>query len=385
MARNDDKLRQLPQALRPAVTRWFERLAGEYDTKSIAAEVESDLVRVLAVSEFAGNTLLHEWDALGDRLADLDSAPSVAALEKFADEIAASDANLDEIRSRLRRFRHSYMLQVLWREVTGSAELAETLEALSQLADNLLDAAARYATTQLEKRFGRFVDASGETVPFVILGMGKLGGTELNFSSDIDLIFLFPRDGESAGPKVLSGQQYFTRLSQSIVALLDEVTADGFVFRIDTRLRPFGDSGPPVISFAALESYLLQHGRNWERYAYIKARIVGHRPERDVEDDLFQNLISPFVYRRYLDYGVFESLREMHALIAGEVKRRELADNIKLGPGGIREIEFIAQCFQLIRGGKERGRRPAANLAHTRAGLLPIGPDKLDVRPARTH
>jgi len=351
MARNDDKLRQLPQVLRPAVARWFERLDSEHDAKPVAENVESDLVRVLAVSEFAGNTLLREWDTLGDRLVEFGTPTSVAVLEQFADEIAASDADFDEIRSRLRRFRHRYMLQVLWREVTGSAELTETLEALSLLADHLLDAATRYATRQLEERFGRFVDASSEVVPFVILGMGKLGGTELNFSSDVDLIFLFSRDGESTGPKVLSGQQYFTRLSQSVVALLDEVTADGFVFRIDTRLRPFGDSGPPVISFAALESYLLQHGRDWERYAYIKARIVGPRPDRDVEADLFQDLILPFVYRRYLDYGVFESLREMHALIAEEVKRRELADNIKLGPGGIREIEFIVQSLQLVRGG----------------------------------
>jgi len=221
MARNEDKLRQLPQALRPAVSRWFERLASEHGARSVAEGVESDLVRVLAVSEFACNTLLREWDTLGSRLAEFHSAPGVAMLEQFADEIAASDAGSDEIRSRLRRFRHSYMLQVLWREVAGSAELAETLEALSLLADHLLDASIRYATRQLERRFGRLVDASGEAVPFIVLGMGKLGGMELNFSSDVDLIFLFPRDGESTGPKVLSGQQYFTRLSQSVVALLD--------------------------------------------------------------------------------------------------------------------------------------------------------------------
>jgi len=351
MATNDDKLQQLPPELRPAVARWFDRLATEHGVQNVAGEAEAKLVPVLAVSEFAGNTLLRDWDVLGNRFADFETAPDPAELRRFANEIAASEADLEEVKSRLRRFRHRYMLHVLWREVAGSAELAETLEALSRLADHLLDAAVRYATRQLEKRFGQFVDASGEAVPLVILGMGKLGGRELNFSSDVDLVLLFPIDGESTGPKVLSGQQYFTRLSQSIVALLDEVTADGFVFRIDTRLRPFGDSGPPVISFAALESYLLQHGRNWERYAYIKARIVGPRPAADIEADLFQNLISPFVYRRYLDFGVFESLREMYTLIAAEVRRRELADNIKLGPGGIREIEFIVQSLQLVRGG----------------------------------
>jgi glutamate-ammonia-ligase adenylyltransferase len=190
--------------------------------------------------------------------------------------------------------------------------------------------------------------------------MGKLGGRELNFSSDIDLIFLYPEGGDSDGQKCLSAQEYFTRVSRQVVALLDEVTADGFAFRIDTRLRPFGDSGPPVTSFAALESYLLQHGREWERYAYIKARIVGPSVPKPVADELMHDLITPFVYRRYLDYGVFESLRDMHGMIKAEVKKREMADNIKLGPGGIREIEFIVQSLQLVRGGsrlelQERG------------------------------
>jgi glutamate-ammonia-ligase adenylyltransferase len=264
---------------------------------------------------------------------------------------------MDEIKSRLRRFRHRYLLHVLWREVAGKAALAETLEALSALADQLLAAAGRYAERQLESRYGRFRNHEGSVMPLVVLAMGKLGGGELNFSSDIDIVFLYPADGESDGPRALGGQQYFTRLSQTIVTLLDERTADGFVFRVDTRLRPFGDSGPPVTSFAALESYLLQHGRDWERYAYIKARIVGQPPPAAVASDLYDNLIVPFVYRRYLDYGVFESLREMYALIAAEVKRRDLADNVKLGPGGIREIEFIVQSMQLVRGGNNEALR----------------------------
>ena len=266
----------------------------------------------------------------------------------------------DAAKSRLRRYRNRYLVQVLCCETEGSATLSETLGALSLLADNLLGAATGYAQVQLAERFGQLRDGAGVPVSFVILGMGKLGGGELNFSSDIDLVFLFAEDGESDGPRKLAGQQYFTRLSQIVVALLDEITADGFVFRIDTRLRPFGDSGPPVISFAALEAYLLQHGRDWERYAYVKARVVGLRPPDTVAAELFGNLISPFVYRRYLDYGVFESLREMHAMIAAEVKRRDLADNVKLGPGGIREIEFIVQSLQLVRGGNRRELRQAS-------------------------
>jgi glutamate-ammonia-ligase adenylyltransferase len=338
MALDEHRLGELPEALRPAVTRWFDRLEEAHGTIDLAAGVEDQLLRVVAVSEFASNAMLRDWAYWQDRLEQLASPPDRDALKKFADDLATSEAGLNEVKSQLRRFRNRYMVHVLWREVAGTAELTETLGMLSALADQLLCAAARYTEKQIEDRYGRFRDREGEIVPLVVLAMGKLGGGELNFSSDIDIVFLYPADGESDGPRTLSGQQYFTRLSQSIVALLDERTADGFVFRVDTRLRPFGDSGPPVTSFAALESYLLQHGRDWERYAYIKARIVGQLPPPAVANDLFDNLIVPFVYRRYLDYGVFESLREMYALIAAEVKRRDLADNVKLGPGGIREI-----------------------------------------------
>ncbi len=351
MAIDRQKLGELPEALRPGVARWFDRLEDTHGRVGLAADVENHLLRIVAVSEFAGNALLRDWEYWQSRLQRLSSPPDLLELRTFADDLAASEAGIDEVKSLLRRFRQRFMLHVLWREVAGTAELAETLGALSALADQLLAAAGGYAERQLEKRFGRFRDREGAITPLVVLAMGKLGGGELNFSSDIDIVFLYPADGESDGPRKLSGQQYFTRLSQSIVALLDEYTADGFVFRVDTRLRPFGDSGPPVTSFAALESYLLQHGRDWERYAYIKARIVGQPPPRVVADDLFNSLIVPFVYRRYLDYGVFESLREMYALIAAEVKRRDLADNVKLGPGGIREIEFIVQSMQLVRGG----------------------------------
>ena len=225
------------------------------------------------------------------------------------------------------------------------------------------------------------LSGTGEPVPLVILGMGKLGGHELNFSSDIDVIFLYPQDGETDGPRRLSAPEYFARLSQGIVRLLDEVTSDGFVFRVDTRLRPFGDSGPPVTSFAALESYLLQHGRGWERYAYVKARIVGPPPPPAVAGELVDELIRPFVYRGYLDYGIFESLREMHALIAAEVTRRELKDNVKLGPGGIREIEFIVQSLQLVRGGG-RPELTVRNLQKAVPAL--VGRGGLDADDART-
>lgn len=342
----------LPAPLQAPTTRWFDRLC-ESHAEPAAADLP-DLARVVACSEFAANELLRDWAAVGDKLATLHRPHDRDALAHFADNFGKSDVSLAEAKSGLRRERNRRLTHILWRDIVGDASVPETLEALSDVADQLLRAASEYAVRQIPERFGQLRDDNGTLVPIVVIGMGKLGGHELNFSSDIDIIFAYPRDGVSDGPKQLHAQQYFDRLSRNVIALLDEVTADGFVFRTDTRLRPFGDSGPPVVSFAALETYLLQHGREWERYAYVKARIVGARPAADVQQDLFENLILPFVYRRYLDYGVFEALREMHAMISTEVKQRELAQNIKLGPGGIREIEFIVQSLQLVRGGRRQ-------------------------------
>jgi glutamate-ammonia-ligase adenylyltransferase len=183
------------------------------------------------------------------------------------------------------------------------------------------------------------------------VGMGKLGGCELNYSSDIDLVFLFPAYGDTDHAAPVSHDEFYIRLGQALVRLLAAPTVDGFVFRVDMRLRPFGDSGPLACGFSAFEDYLAQHGRDWERYAWVKAR-----PITGVEAyaELYRDAVRPFVFRRYLDFGVFESLREMKALIEKQVSRREMADHVKLGPGGIREVEFIVQAFQLIRGGQDR-------------------------------
>jgi glutamate-ammonia-ligase adenylyltransferase len=341
----------LPEELRASTSRKFERFATQSDNCPIPDDMIATLVRLCGCSDFAGNTFLKEWQWLFEQRASLQEPPDKNALVAFADRIAQSSESLDNIKSELRRFRNRYYLHVLWREYSASATLNESLLAISDLADQLLRAAAGYAQQSLQERFGQVRDEDGAPVSIVILGMGKLGGRELNFSSDVDLIFLHSGGIESDGSRALSAHEYFTRVSRVIVALLEEPTEDGFAFRVDTRLRPFGESGPPVTSFAALESYLVQHGRGWERYAYVKARAVGPQPPAEVLQDLYGNLITPFVYRRYLDYGVFESLREMRALIAAEVKRRDLADNVKLGPGGIREIEFIVQSLQLVRGG----------------------------------
>ncbi|NNF40821.1 MAG: bifunctional [glutamate--ammonia ligase]-adenylyl-L-tyrosine phosphorylase/[glutamate--ammonia-ligase] adenylyltransferase [Woeseiaceae bacterium] len=346
-----DSTNALPLALQRPVEQWFERLGEQEDLTALPSACVDALVRVIACSEFAGAVVLGNWRWFVDNVESF--AATAGSSSGMPDLLLAESADADEIKAALRRTRNRTLLRILWRDLNRAADLDETLASLSALAEAMLEKASRAAAHLLDARYGRVRDSNGNTVPLVILGMGKLGGRELNFSSDIDLIFLYSEDGETDGARRISAQEYFGRLSRRVIALIDEVTADGFVFRIDTRLRPFGDSGPPVTSFAALESYLLQHGRDWERYAYVKARVVGPDPGREIKSALYGELIQPFVYRRYLDYGVFDSLREMHGMISQEVKRRELDQNVKLGPGGIREAEFVVQSFQLVRGGSE--------------------------------
>jgi glutamate-ammonia-ligase adenylyltransferase len=253
--------------------------------------------------------------------------------------------------SALRRWRHAEQVRIAWRDLAGWASLAETLGDLSAAADGALRSAHDFALATLAARHGAPLDAAQQVQPLLIVAMGKLGGQELNFSSDIDLVFLYATHGETTGARPLAHEEFYTRLGQMLIRTVDAATPDGRAWRVDMRLRPFGASGPLAASVSAFEDYLESHGRDWERYAWVKARAV---TGIDTYEQVFRNAVQPFVYRRYLDFGVFESLREMKALISREVERRELNDNIKLGYGGIREIEFIVQSMQLVRGGSER-------------------------------
>jgi len=250
----------------------------------------------------------------------------------------------------LRQFRRIQMVRIIWRDLAGTAPLSETLEDLSALADICVDQALRLLYDWAIAKHGTPVDEEGNQQRMVVLGMGKLGARELNLSSDIDLIFAYPRSGEVKGGRYLSNEQFFTRLGQQLIKAIGTQTVDGFVFRVDARLRPFGDSGPLAMSFDAIEEYYHSQAREWERYAMIKARVVSGGAEAREE---LSAMLRPFVYRRYLDYGAIESLRDMKRMISGEMHKRGMDANIKLGPGGIREIEFIGQAFQLIRGGRD--------------------------------
>jgi glutamate-ammonia-ligase adenylyltransferase len=306
--------------------------------------------RVLAASEFVLDALVRDRELMPALLARVDQRLAGAPLALPA-ALSGSGASEREFMAALRRWRRAEFTRIAWRDLAGWAELDETLSALSRAADIALRAGHDFALRALEARHGRPRSARGEPQRLIIVAMGKLGGEELNFSSDIDLVMLYGEAGETDGPRRLDNQQFFTRLAQALIQLLEQRTEDGFAFRVDLRLRPFGHSGPVVSSAAALEDYLQVHGRDWERYAWVKARAV---TEAETYARLQRELIGPFVFRRYLDYGIFESLRDMKGRIEREVARRELADNIKLGDGGIREIEFITQSFQLIRGGQDR-------------------------------
>lgn len=260
------------------------------------------------------------------------------------------DASDAEAFAMLRRYRNASLCQILAADILQLQPVSSSLLQVSALADCLINSAYHWAYRQLSALHGTPLDSSGQPMPLLILGMGKLGGKELNFSSDIDLIFTYPAHGEtSGGRRNLENQQFFTKLGQKLIAALHQVTADGFCYRVDMRLRPFGDSGPLVLSFAALEDYYQEQGREWERYAMLKARVLN--PDARFTPELTA-LLKPFIYRRYIDYSAIESLRRMKQLIEQENRRRNRRDNIKLGAGGIREVEFIVQTLQLIRGGR---------------------------------
>lgn len=318
------------------------------------AEVRESLPLVFAGSDFVAQLCARDERLLADLLGSGDLRRKLEPSE-FATRAPALGADPPlpeaEVLSALRRWRRYEMVRIAWRDLAGWADLTETLSDLSAFADAAIELAVQHARRGLVPIYGEPRSAEGVVQPLVVLAMGKLGGGELNFSSDVDLVFLFPEHGETDGPRVIANEEFFTRLGQAVIRLLEAPTYEGSVLRVDMRLRPFGDSGPLVASFASFEDYLPRHGRDWERYAYVKARAV---TGRESYADLYASAVRPFVYRRYLDYGVFESLREMKVLIEREVQRRELAEHIKLGPGGIREIEFVVQAVQVIRGGQDR-------------------------------
>ncbi len=312
-----------------------------------------------AISVLAGSDYVTQWgNRNSDRAEALLASGDISTLydaDGYQHRLQATLKNVaDEtaLQQKLRYFRQREMVRIIWRDLAGWADLAETVRDLSAMADACVQQSLDILHQWQSESLGTPCNADGEEQQLVVLGMGKLGAGELNLSSDIDLIFTYPEDGETqGGRKSLSNSEFFTRLGRKLIQSLDNVTVDGFVFRVDMRLRPFGESGALAASFDAMEDYYQTQGREWERYAMIKARAItgSESGKKGIMD-----LLRPFVYRKYLDYGVFDSLREMKGMIAGQLHKKGMEDNIKLGSGGIREIEFIGQVFQLIYGGRDK-------------------------------
>ncbi|UXI67852.1 bifunctional [glutamate--ammonia ligase]-adenylyl-L-tyrosine phosphorylase/[glutamate--ammonia-ligase] adenylyltransferase [Tahibacter amnicola] len=326
-----------------------------YDDAGVAEQLQ----RVLLASDFAYDCFSRDPALMAPDALMLMSDPRPADARVY--QLDATERDEARQMSALRRFRKREALRLIWRDVNGLDEVADTLAGSSTLAETCIELALRYAEAHLGARHGSPRDSAGKAQRLVVLGLGKLGGGELNFSSDVDLILAYAENGQTDGARVVDNETFFARVGQQMVKLLAEVTADGYVYRVDLRLRPFGHSGRVALSFAAMEQYYQREGRNWERYAWIKARPVAG--DLGAGKRLTETL-RPFVYRRYLDYTAFAGLREMKALIDAEVARKDLTDNLKLGPGGIREVEFIVQLLQMIRGGREpslrvRGLLPA--------------------------
>lgn len=329
---------------------WSESHTPEQLSKLEAQpDLIAELKQVWEASDYVVQSCLRDPDLLFALLDEdsLHSSLSPETVESSLQQNLEQVADEESLHKALRLFRRDQMVRIIWRDIAGIAPLSETLEDLSALADACIDQALTLLYQWAVEKHGVPRDADGVQQQMLVLGLGKLGARELNLSSDIDLIFAYPRSGEVEGGRYLSNEQFFTRLGQQLIKAIGAQTADGFVFRVDARLRPFGDSGPLVMSFDAMEEYYFSQAREWERYAMIKARLVAG------DGEALMDMLRPFVYRRYLDYGAIESIRDMKRMISGEMHKRGMDANIKLGRGGIREIEFVGQAFQLVRGGRD--------------------------------
>jgi len=296
-------------------------------------------------SPFSGRLLAKDADLRNDLLENLYVPYESAEMQQFLTTQQISDEI--SLKKALRKLRQRVFVRIIARDLTGLANLQEVMRTTSLLAECAINTAIDYLNTWLVEAYGQPVNAQGYPQCLIVIGMGKLGGGELNVSSDIDLIFAYENEGETQNETPISNQDFFTRLGKKLISAIDEVTEDGFVFRVDMRLRPFGSEGALVSNLDALEEYYQNNGREWERYAWIKGRVIAGSQAN------IHALLRPFVFRKYLDYNAFASMRSLKQQIHRDVTQKGQEGNIKLGRGGIREIEFIAQVFQLIRGGQD--------------------------------
>ena len=371
----------LPIELVPIARDRLKKLAGSLnlaDTLDRAKSTDPDqklllsLPRVLATSEFISQELYKTPDLFLKLLGD-DSVLLPRDSKEISNQISKNYAPkkaIEQLMIDLRQTRRREAARIGWRDIAGFAPLNEVVETLSFLADECIKVALVRAHHEVSLNHGVPIGAdSHRTIQLVVLGLGKLGGRELNFSSDVDLIFAYPESGETNGPRSISNQEFFIKVGRLLIRILDEITSEGLVFRTDMRLRPNGVSGPLVLSFDAMNHYYMTHGREWERFALVKARAVAGNIE---DGQKLLQILKPFVYRKYLDFGAFEALRAMKYKIERELFRKNSIGDVKRGPGGIREVEFIVQTHQLIRGGREFALQ-TANLSRALSKLEQLG------------
>lgn len=343
----------LPGPMQNEARRLVEDLSEMFNILNLDDKQLATISRVVGLSDFICRVLRQDPERFVRLFEEgvLQSPLKIRALKKRIKNILEPTKDLEDLKRQLRKARSELMLIISWRDLAGWSDLDEVLASLSLLADLLITFAAEQTYRHNIKKVGQPIGGtSGQTIKMLVLALGKLGGKELNFSSDVDLVFAYAEDGETNGDKPISNHEFFIRQAKDLINVLNESTADGFVFRVDMRLRPNGESGPLAMSFVAMENYYQSHGREWERYAFIKARpIAGGQEDRKY----FMGMLRPFIFRKYLDYGAIDAVRTLKSSIEKELKRKGIEENIKLGPGGIREIEFIGQAFQLIRGGRE--------------------------------
>ncbi|MCK9397092.1 MAG: bifunctional [glutamate--ammonia ligase]-adenylyl-L-tyrosine phosphorylase/[glutamate--ammonia-ligase] adenylyltransferase [Methylobacter sp.] len=338
-----------------ALTKWDERVAELKLNITPTPEFNTAIVKVWCSSLFIAESCTRKPELLVE-LVNSGDLSAIYGENSYVEKLALSSTEglartQAELMTKLRDFRRREMVRIAWRDLAGWAELSETLADLSHLADACIQYALDFLYQEACELRGTPLLSDGSPQQIVVLGMGKLGAYELNYSSDIDLIFAYAEDGVLPDRKETTYGEFFTKLCRNLIKVLDEITVDGFVFRTDIRLRPYGDSGPIIMTFDGMENYYQTQAREWERYAMIKVRQVAGDFKVGAQ---LMAMFRPFVYRRYLDYGAFEELRSLKAQITQELRRKDRMENIKLGPGGIREIEFIGQAFQLIRGGNDK-------------------------------
>lgn len=378
-----DLLSEIPQSLHATVGNIWDDWCLSCEEKSINPQQDISLAalgRAWACSDFVAKNCVRYPDIVFKLYNEgLESPRSIEDYRQLVD-LAVSVASDDNALMRsIRVLRQQEMMRIAWRDLNALADDETILHELTDLAEAVVVITLQHLEKQQAEIFGMPLDVNGDEQYLLVFAMGKMGGRELNFSSDIDLIFSFPDDGETPGPRRKSHYEFYLAVIRKLVKVLDEVTADGFVYRVDIRLRPFGESGPLAMSFSGIEQYYQLQGRDWERYAMIKAKLI---TGREKDRHYLQAILTPFVFRRYLDFSMIDSIREMKSMINAQMKRKRMTNNVKLGPGGIREIEFIGQTLQLIRAGREpelreRGIIKVLTLLAEKNYLLPQEAEKL--------